>query len=81
MHGFKIYFKVGGTSYKEADRCTLDGALVCLYRGESLTAVFPRRIVTRIEEQASDDSSELGDPLLNWMNILAKEPTEPPLSQ
>ena len=81
MHGYKIHFKVGGTSYKEADSCTLDGALVCLYRGDSLTAVFPRRIVTRIEEQDRQDSSAPGDPLLAWMNILAKEPPEPPLSQ
>lgn len=80
MHHYKIHFKAGGSSSKEADRCTLDGALVCLYRGESLTAVFPRRIVTRIEEQPDTDMAS-GDPLLNWMSVLNQEPTEPPLSQ
>ncbi len=81
MHGYKIHFKEGGTSFKDADRCTLDGALVCLYRGESLTAVFPRRIVTRIEEQDRQEAPASGDPLLTWMSFLAKEPPEPPLSQ
>lgn len=81
MHRYKIHFRVGGSSFKEADRCTLDGALVCLYRGESLTAVFPRRMVTRIEEQAGSDTPSSDNPLLDWMNVLTKEPPEPPLSQ
>ena len=80
MHRYKLHFKVGGSSYKEADRCTLDGALVCLYQGESLMAVFPRRLVTRIEEQAGDEPGESGDPLLNWMNVLSNEPQGPPTS-
>ncbi|WP_395746121.1 hypothetical protein [Prosthecobacter sp.] len=80
MHRYKIHFTVGGASMKEADRCTLDGPLVCLYRGDSLTAVIPRRMVTRIEEQAGEDAAE-GDPLFNWMNVLGQMPPGPPLGQ
>lgn len=80
MHRYKIHFRVGGSSFKEADRCTLDGDLVCLYRGDALMAVFPRRMVTRIEEQPPADLAPAGDPLLSWMNILAKEPPGPPTS-
>jgi hypothetical protein len=69
MHRYKIHFAKGGASMKEADSCTLDGALVCLYRGGSLMAVFPRRMVSRIEEQAGADM-QTGNPLLNWMNVL-----------
>ena len=78
MHRYKIHFRAGGESFKEADRCTLDGALVCLYRGESLTAVFPRRIVTRIEEQANDDAPQADNPLFDWMSVLTQEPPGPP---
>lgn len=69
MHGYKIHFASGGASYKEADRCTVDGDLVCLYQGESLTAVIPRRMVKRIEEQVEEDLVQ-GDPLLSWMRVL-----------
>ncbi len=58
---------------KEADSCMLDGALVCLYRGGALMAVFPRRMVSRIEEQPADDTPQ-GDPLLSWMSVLKKDP-------
>ena len=77
MHLFKIHFRAGGFSFKEADRCTLEGALVCLYSGDSLTAVMPRRMVTRIEEQPGWDIAT-GDPPLNRMNVLANEPPEMP---
>lgn len=81
MHRYKIHFKAGGESCKDADRCTLDDALVCLYRGESLTAVFPRRIVTRIEEQSGDDAAKPDNPLLDWMSVLTHEPPGPPTRQ
>lgn len=73
MHRYKIHFTVGGSSYKDADRCTLDGSLVCLYKGDALMAVFPRRMVARIQEEAGDDAPQ-GDPLLSWMNVLTQEP-------
>jgi hypothetical protein len=79
MHRFKIHFTRGGSTFKDADRCDLEGTLVCLYRGDTLAAVFPRRIVTRIEEQAGSDVRE-GDPLLNWMGVLTTPPTDEPIA-
>ncbi|WP_395740564.1 hypothetical protein [Prosthecobacter sp.] len=73
MHRYKIHFTRGGSAFKDADRCNLDGALVCLYKGDSLAAVFPRRIVSRIEEQAGSEAGK-GDPMLSWMSVLTQTP-------
>ena len=75
MHRYKIHFTRGGSALKDADRYDLDGALVCLYRGESLAAVIPRRIVTRIEEEIGCGEN-VEDPMLNWMGVLTKQPLE-----